>query len=162
MSVRAVSARAQRDPLDVANKTAGPLEVDHVRNHRANRSNEEPVHERYPEFVSACPLSSARYKPHTVVNPASREYFRRTNDTPDHTCGTKHLRARADEAILLCRAANVRDIREHPGLYTKLDRPCNHGSDNLACTRVSNPTPYAGKERWWDIHQNIGRGGTFM
>jgi hypothetical protein len=38
----------KRDALDIANKAIRPLEVDHVRNQRANRSNEEEVHEPYP------------------------------------------------------------------------------------------------------------------
>ena len=38
------------DGLDIANKAIGPLEVDHVRKHGANRSNEEPMCECYPRW----------------------------------------------------------------------------------------------------------------
>ena len=38
----------KRDVLDIANEAIRPLEVDHVRNQRANRPNEEEVCEPYP------------------------------------------------------------------------------------------------------------------
>ena len=45
---RGVLRRGKNDGLDIANKTIGPSEVDHIRNQWANRPNEEPIRERYP------------------------------------------------------------------------------------------------------------------
>lgn len=52
-SVQSKSTETKEDQLDIANETSGPLEMDHVRNHWANRSNEEPVRERYPYICQA-------------------------------------------------------------------------------------------------------------
>lgn len=90
-----------------------------------------------------------------------REHSHRADDAPDNARSTKHLRVRTDESILLCRAAHVRNIGEHPGLYGKLDRPCDYGGDDLGFMRVSIPIPNPdGGGR--DVPQNIGRGGIFM
>ena len=126
----------KRDALDIANKAIRPLEVDHVRNQRANRSNEEEVHEPCP-LVSA-PHARYENKLHTTVDLARREHSHRADDTPDNARSTKHLRVRADESIFLCRAAHVGNIREHPSLYAKLNRPGDYSGDDLGLTGVSN------------------------
>jgi hypothetical protein len=113
--------------------------------------------------VSACPSPHARYenKLHTVVDLARREHSHRADDTPDNARSTKYLRARADESILLCRAAHVGNIREHPSLYAKLDRPSDYGGDDLGLMGVSNPILKLEGDRW-NAPQNIERGGIFM
>lgn len=137
-SVQGEIGQRKRDVLDIANKAIRPPEVDQVCNRWANRSNEEKVCEHYPR---PCQPPLARYKnrPHTAVDLARREHSHRTDDAPNNARSTKHLRARADESILLRRTAHVRNIREHPGLYPKLDRPGDYRSDDLALMRVSNP-----------------------
>jgi hypothetical protein len=46
--------------------------------------------------------------------------------------GTEHHGIRADEVILLMRAAEVLDVREHPRLHPELHSARNDGSDDLA------------------------------
>ena len=60
-----------------------------------------------------------------------REHSHRTDDPPDNARSTKHLRVWTDESILLCRVAHVGNIREHPSLHTKLDRPGDYRGDDL-------------------------------
>ncbi len=52
--------------------------------------------------------------------------------THDDRRGPKHLRRRANEAILLMRHADVFNVREHPCLHTELRRPREHRRDHLA------------------------------
>lgn len=134
--------------------------MDQVRNRWANRSNEESVCEYYPRPCQAL-IRRHENKQHTAVDLAGGEHSHRTDDAPDNARSTKHLRVRADESILLRRAAYVGNIREHPGLYAKLDRPGNYGGDDLALMRVNNQILNQDGDGW-DIHQNIERGGIFM
>jgi hypothetical protein len=84
--------------------------------------------------VSASPSPYARYENelHTAVDLARREHSHRADHAPNNARSTKHLRVRADESILLCRAAHVWNIREHPSLYPKLDRPGDYRGDDLS------------------------------
>ena len=82
---------------------------------------------------------SIRNKLHTTVGGTGREHFPRADDAPDNARGTKYFRVRADESILLRWAAHVGNIREHPSLYTKLNRPGDYGGDDLGLMEVSNP-----------------------
>ena len=91
------------------------------------------------QYVSAIPARVSLPSPHarkenklhTTVDLARREHSHRTDDPPDNARSTKHLRVRTDESILLCRVAHVGNIREHPSLHTKLDRPGDYGGDDL-------------------------------
>lgn len=98
--------------IDILEPRLGILLRQIPRNHRQHRSNKEEVRQR-------------------VINLSRRELSRRTDNTPDDTRGSKHLRARADESALLRLLTHPRDIAEHPRLHAKLGRPSDDGSNDL-------------------------------
>jgi hypothetical protein len=66
-----------------------------------------------------------------IVDLAVRELAHGTDDTPDDRRGAEDLCAQADEAVLLCRRADVRDVGEHPGLDADPGGPGDDGADDL-------------------------------
>ena len=60
-----------------------------------------------------------------------REKVRRAHDTPNVARSSENLRARASEAILLMRGADIRDVLKHPRLDTKLYCSCDRSRDDL-------------------------------
>lgn len=124
-----------------------------------------PMRKKYvrPTLIRVSLPFAPRYKNklHTAVNLARREHSHRPDDAPDNTRSTEHLRTWADESILLCRAADVGNIREHPGLYAKLDRPSDYGGDDLGLIGISDPILNPKGDRS-HLPQNIERGGIFM
>jgi hypothetical protein len=56
--------------------------------------------------------------------------------------GTKPNGIRADEVVVLMRAAEVLDVREHPRLHSELHSARNDGSNDLAEEHLA----------VWDLH----------
>ena len=108
-------ARAVEDDgeVDVAEERVRPAQADEVRPERADRADEEKVHE-------------------PVVDLPGRELPLRADHAPDDRRGPEHLRRRADEPVLLVGLAHVRDVLEHPRLHPELHGARDDSCDNLA------------------------------
>ena len=67
----------------------------------------------------------------TVVNGTRSEHTLGTERTPQDGSGKERVYTWASEPILLMRITDHLDVREHPGLYTKLNCTRDSSCDNL-------------------------------
>ena len=104
------------------------------KNYGATRSDHGQSHERVRAAYghNGSDKANNEEEEQAVVDLALRELACWADKTPDDGGRAKHLRAGADEAVVLVRRADAFDVGEHPSLHAELDCSGDDSSDHLA------------------------------